>query len=268
MEQDNFQARQESIFGQTANLRHYWHVVLERRWLVITAFFTILILTAIYLFRAVPIFQASVRIQIDRENNDPLKLRDSLAVETREQDYLQTQYKNLMSRTLLQAVLNKEKLDKDPRYAKRLDKVEALAKDISIVPIRLSRLVDARVEHPDRKVATRIANTLAKTFIEQNLEQKVNASFQALTWLQTQVADARNRVEQSEKNLLAYRKDNNEVSLEEGENIVRQALIQAQGELGKVRAESALAQQTASEVDRLINNGEASETIPAVAQNP
>src|SRR5688572_25281644 len=133
MDQEFSNGQQENAIGQSVNLRHYWHVVLERRWLVITAFFTILILTAIYLFRTVPIYQANVRVQIDRENNNPLNLRDGLAVETREQDYLQTQYKNLMSRSLLQAVLNKEKLDKDPRYAKRLDKVEALAKDIAIV---------------------------------------------------------------------------------------------------------------------------------------
>jgi len=268
MDQDFSPQQEQSASIQPASLRHYWHIVLERRWLVITAFFTILILTAIYLFRAVPIYEASVRIQIDRENNNPLNLRDQLSFETREQDYLQTQYKNLMSRTLLQAVINKEKLDKDPRYSKRLDKVEALARDIRVAPIRLSRLVDVRVEHPDRKTATRIANTLAKTFIEENLEQKRNSSFHALTWLQTQVADARTRVEQSEKNLLDYRKQHNEVSLEEGENIVRQALIQAQNELGKVRAESAVAQQTAEEVNRLINDGVPSETIPAIAQHP
>src|SRR5262245_9055673 len=109
MEQE-FLSQQEESVAQSANLRHYWHVILERRWLVITAFFTILILTAIYLFRAVPIYQSSVRIQIDRENNNPLNLRDPISLETREQDYLQTQYKNLMSRTLLQAVINKEKL--------------------------------------------------------------------------------------------------------------------------------------------------------------
>jgi succinoglycan biosynthesis transport protein ExoP len=267
MDQDFSSGSQESQIGQSANLRHYWHIVLERRWLVITAFFTILILTAIYLFRAVPIYQASARIQIDRENNNPLRLGDQLSVETREQDYLQTQYKNLLSRTLLQTVINKEKLDRDPRYAKKLDKVEALAKDISVVPIRLSRLVDVRVEHPNKEVATHVANTLANTFIDQNLEQKVNSSFQALTWLQQQVADARNRVEESEKQLLNYKKQNNEVSLEESENIVRQALVQGQTELTKVKAESAVAQETAAETDRMINDGVPSETIPAVAQN-
>jgi polysaccharide biosynthesis transport protein len=96
----------------------------------------------------------------------------------------------------------------------------------------------------------------------------VNSSFQALTWLQAQVADARTKVEQSDRYLLDFKKQNNEVSLEENENIVRQALLQAQSELGKARAESAIAQETAAEIDRLINNGEAVETIPTIAQNP
>src|SRR5688572_26625089 len=134
--------------AQNLNLRHYWHVVLERRWLVITAFFTILLLTAIYLFRAMPIYSAVVRIQIDRESGNPLNMRDSLSLETREQDYLQTQYKNLQSRSLVQSVINALKLDKDARYEKSMDKVTAVLRDITIVPIRLSRLVDIRVEHP------------------------------------------------------------------------------------------------------------------------
>src|SRR5262252_7562121 len=204
MDQEFSPAPQESSSGESANLRHYWHIVLERRWLVITAFFTILILTAIYLFRAVPIYEASVRIQIDRENNNPLNLRDQLSGETREQDYLQTQYKNLMSRTLLQTVINKEKLDKDPRYSKKLDKVEALARDISIVPIRLSRLVDVRVEHPNKAVATRIANKLANTFIEENLQQKVGSSSAAVSWLRAQVDGAKAKVQDSENALNVY----------------------------------------------------------------
>ena len=83
MDQDFSPGSQEQpSLPQTANLRHYWHTILERRWLVITAFFTILILAAIYLFRAVPIYQSTARIQIDRENNNPLNLRDQLSLET------------------------------------------------------------------------------------------------------------------------------------------------------------------------------------------
>src|SRR5688500_17749721 len=184
--------QQFPALAQNLNLRHYWHVVLERRWLVITAFFTILLLTAIYLFRATPIYSAVVRIQIDRESGNPLNMRDSLSLETREQDYLQTQYKNLQSRSLVQSVINTLKLDKDARDEKSMDKVSAVLRDITIVPLRLSRLVDVRVEHPNPETATKIANALAKNFIEQNLDQKVNSSFQAMTWLREQVNTAKN----------------------------------------------------------------------------
>jgi len=256
------------LFGQSVNVRHYWHLILERRWLVITAFFTVLLLTAIYLFRATPIYAAVVRIQIDRESSNPLNTRDSFSLETREQDYLQTQYKNLQSRSLVQSVINTLGLVNDTRYAKSIDKVDAVLRDVTVLPIRLSRLVDVQVEHPKREMASKIANTLAKTFVDLNLQQKVNSSFEAVNWLKTQVTDAKNKVEKSEADLYGYRKEFNEVSLEEGENIVRQSLVQAQTELSRVRAESAQAQQSAKEAERLINNGEPIETIPAIALNP
>jgi polysaccharide biosynthesis transport protein len=266
--QDHSQSPQQGPLGQNLNLRHYWHVVLERRWLVITAFFTILLLTAIYLFRATPIYSAIVRVQIDRESANPLNVRDSLSLETREQDYLQTQYKNLQSRSLVQSVVNSLKLDKDPRYEKAIDKVGAVLRDITVVPIRLSRLVDVRVEHPNPETAMKIANALANNFIEQNLDQKVNSSWKAMTWLKTQVDDAKNKVERSEADLHAYIKDSTQVSLEEGENIVRQSLLQAQGELSRVRAESVQAQQAVAEIERMVNDGQPINTFPAVAQNP
>ncbi|HEX7861629.1 MAG TPA: polysaccharide biosynthesis tyrosine autokinase [Verrucomicrobiae bacterium] len=253
--------------GQNLNVRHYWHLILERRWLVLASFFTIIVLTAVYLVRATPIYSASVRVQIDRESANPLNPREAVSLDTREQDYLQTQYKNIVSRSLIESVVNALKLDKDPRYAKAMDVVDAVSRDISVVPIRLSRLVDVKVEHPRPEVAMNIANTLAKNFIEQNLDQKVNSSFQAMTWLMTQVADAKNKVEKSEADLQAYRQEFNEVSLEDGENIVRQSLMQAQTELSKVRAESAQAQQAVTEMERLINDGQAIDTIPLVAQS-
>src|SRR5258708_1747490 len=82
---------------EAINLRHYWHVILERRWLVITAFISIFVLSLIYLFNAKPIYQATARLQIDREQENFLRL-DGMAIGTSQEEstYLQTQYKNLM----------------------------------------------------------------------------------------------------------------------------------------------------------------------------
>src|SRR5437667_12816687 len=139
MEMNALEAADALLHEEKINLRHYWHVILERRWLVVAAFVSVFTLCLIYLFNAQRIFQATARMQIDRESDHVLNIKDVFAVDGREQDYLQTQYKNLQSRTLIESVISKLKLDKDPRYAKSVgDLSKAVSEDITIVPIRLS----------------------------------------------------------------------------------------------------------------------------------
>ena len=65
----------------------------------------VIILTAFYLFSATPIFSATTRLQIDRETENALRMESFVMEGAREQDYLQTQYKNLQSRSLMEMVL-------------------------------------------------------------------------------------------------------------------------------------------------------------------
>mgnify|MGYP001293584260 FL=1 len=90
---------------ETINIRQYWHIILERRWLVIATFLLVNALTIIYLLNATSIFSATTRLQIDRETENALRMDSFLMEGAREQDYLQTQYKNLLSRTLMSEVL-------------------------------------------------------------------------------------------------------------------------------------------------------------------
>ena len=106
MEQQPFnESREEGLFEESINLRHYWHIVLERRWLVAATFLVVIILTAFYIFSATPIFSATTRLQIDRETENALRMESFVMEGAREQDYLQTQYKNLQSRSLMEMAL-------------------------------------------------------------------------------------------------------------------------------------------------------------------
>ena len=93
------------FLDETVNFRQYLHIILERRWLVLTSFLSVIILTVIYLMTATPIYSAKTRLQIDRETENSLRMESFVMEGSREQDYLQTQYKNLQSRTLMEAVL-------------------------------------------------------------------------------------------------------------------------------------------------------------------
>jgi capsular exopolysaccharide synthesis family protein len=263
----NNQAPPSRFLEKNVNLRHYWHIILERRWLVISSFLCILLLTGVYLFKAPRIYQAVVRLQINKESENFLNVRDVFSMDAKENDYLQTQYKNLQSRSLIESVIRELNLDKDPRYAKAIDIPKAVLNDVTITPIRLSRLVDVKVEHSNPKSAQKIADKLVENFIQSNLDQKSKASFDAVAWLRTEVASSKGKVAELEGALHRYRTNYNEVSLEDGENIARQSLVQAQAELSRVTSEAILAERTVQEVEALIKSGQSLETIPAVAQN-
>src|SRR5437867_4147691 len=267
METAPCEAADTALHEEKINLRHYWHVILERRWLVIAAFCSIFALCLIYLFKATRIYQATTRIQIDRESDNVLNIKDVFSVDGREQDYLQTQYKNLQSRTLIESVVSKLKLDKDARYAKSVDVSRAVSEDITIAPIRLSRLMDVKVQHPNPQQAAAIANVLAETFLQQNLDQKMSKSIEALRWLKTEADTLARDVEEKDLALQRYRVEKKMVSLGDSQNMVLQALRQAQADLDKARGEAAAAQKLNEEVERLLKDGTSINAIPQVASD-
>lgn len=252
---------------EVTNLRHYYHVILERRWLVIAAFISVFVLTIIYLAKAPRIYQAAARLQINSESETSLNLSGSFAGGAQGQDYLQTQYKNLMSRSLLSSIINQLKLDQDPRYAKSRDIVMELSEDITVSPIRLSRLVDVRVEHTDPKKAALIANTLLNNFIDNNLDQKREASVRTARWLEQETAVQKTKVEEADNALQKYRVGLKNVSLEESQNIILQRLKLAQDQMVAIQVRATLANGLLTEVQSLLKKGVSIDNIPAIAAN-
>jgi polysaccharide biosynthesis transport protein len=264
--QQSIPARFEApVIESNTNLRHYIHVVLERRWLAISAFLVVMVLTAIYLARAKPTYMASARMQINRESDNPLN--EKAPVDTRfEMDYLQTQYKNLQSRTLLGMVVNDPelKLASDARYTKAIDPIAALSSDVTISPVRLSRLVDIKVEHNDPRKAAAIANKIGRLFISNNIAQKRLSSSEALGWLTAQESSMRDKVDAADTKLQEYRQTKNEVSLEDTDNLIRQTLFSAKAELNKAHLETLQAEETLAEIDRILAAGAPTESIPQI----
>ena len=108
MSQNNLNILEENASpAEAINIRQYWHIFQERRWLVLATFIAIVILTAFYLFSATSIYYASARLQIDRETENSLRMEGFSMDGSREKDYLQTQYKNLKSRSLIKTVLER-----------------------------------------------------------------------------------------------------------------------------------------------------------------
>ncbi|MHB8522562.1 MAG: GumC family protein [Limisphaerales bacterium] len=260
-------ASDTGLWDESINLRHYWHVVLERRWLVLTAFVVVFVLCLIYLFKATPIYQSTVKLQIDREQDNVLNLKDILPLMAPEQDYLQTQYKNLQNRSLIQKVISALHLEEDPRYAKSLDRVKAVGNDITIAPIRLSRLVDIRAEHPNPKVAADVANKLAELFIEDNLNKKLTNALHASAWLSEQETNLQTQVRTLELAIQKYRDDNKTSSLEDQQNIILEGLKQANTDYIKAQTKATIDTDADNEAKKMLQSGVSIYSIPQVSSD-
>lgn len=272
---DQISDKRETVVDQESqesslNLRHYWHIVLERRWLVVATFLGIFALSIIYLVRATPIYTAVTRLQIDRPEAGAIDSGSQLVLQGNHNEYLQTMYKRLLSRSLIEMVLNELQLLEDDRYKRAIDKIRALSNDITIKPLRLTYLVDIEVDHPNNEMASNIANSLADNFLQANIALSDTKSQVGIQKLDEELNILQKEAEQDEQAYLDYAKnvEGGGASLDKQMDVVILAYTQASNDLSAAETQEQIAKSLAQEAERYLQEGKDLTSIPAIASDP
>ena len=145
--------------------------------------------------------------------------------------------------------------------------IDQFASNLTVAPIRNSRLVDLKYELPDAGLATNIVNTLANKYIEQSLEFKFMASKEASDWLGQRLGEQRGQLEQSEAKLQRYREQNDAISLKDRENIVVQKLSDLNGAVTQAKTERFQKEALYRQLESLRGNSSMLDTFPAILTN-
>ena len=98
------------------NLRDYLRVIQKRKWTVITVFAVVVITVAIHAFTATPIYEATARLIIDKENPNVVSIQEVMFVDASGSDYYQTQYKIIESRAVAREVIRRLNLEKSKEF--------------------------------------------------------------------------------------------------------------------------------------------------------
>ncbi|UHQ18457.1 polysaccharide biosynthesis tyrosine autokinase [Lysobacter sp. KIS68-7] len=263
--------------NDSINLLEYWQVLRDRRWIVlgVTAAITLLALAVTLLMT--PIYRAASTLQIER---DTMKIMDveglTPAESPMDRDFYQTQYELLHSRSLARRVVQDLHLEKAPLFAKTLASVDAELEgkqatpavlrdareralveetldDVTIEPIRNSRLVRVNFDSADPVLSAKIANAWSDAFIASNLERKFDASSYARKYLEERLAQLKGRLEDSEKALVSFATDEQIVSVGEdkpslsAQNLSELNAQLAQAQSARIRAEAAWDQARAGD---------------------
>ena len=254
--------------GEGINAKYYWHVLLERRWLIITTFVAVLALGLIYLFKTVPVFEAVAMVQIDSEEPDILEGRERYVSDARRSNLLNTEQKKVISRTLIHKVIEILDLKSDPKFRDSVDIALSVAGSVNVTPIRLTQLMSVGIEHTDPKQAAKIANTLVDEFIKLNKETKIGKLSDLHFYLEDEVQSTKENLNLARQKMQDYRVSKATVSLEKDQDIGLQALTQAQAEFTRAESEEAVARSIAEEMKIQLAAGEPLENIPQIAANP
>lgn len=159
-------------------IQTFLRLLKHRKLSVIAVTIVIFLIVAVGTFLQKPVYRATAAITIDMETPSLLAIYTSRDDATMAQsnyltyaDYYRTQLEILKSRRIAEQVLKNLNLLKKPRYAKAQDPVRELMKQISIEPVKQTRLVNLRVNDTNPKKAEMIANEAARVFVNENLRR-------------------------------------------------------------------------------------------------
>lgn len=202
------------------------------RYVILGAIAACVILGVIVTLLMTPKYTAVSTIEIARESDKVTNLQGvEREASIADQEFYQTQYGLLRSRVLAERVatqlslvndpaffaLFKAQNDRDPAFALVNGRYSAaghaarqriagaiLLKQIGIDPQRLSRLVEISFTSPDATFSAKVANAWADNFIRTNLERKVQATAYGRDVLQGQLAQLKEKLDQSQRQLVNY----------------------------------------------------------------
>jgi polysaccharide biosynthesis transport protein len=170
-------------------------------------------------------YQSRASIQIQGVNENFLNLRDIYPTSAPSADnavYIQTQAEMLRQDALIETVLKKLHLEERPEIASSLNpwdwrhagpaplptstwkSVQKVKKDLQIVPVRGSSIIQIVCDARSPQVAADIANTLAQTFIDQGIEARQRIANQTYLSLSIELEQLRGKLRTSEAQLDVY----------------------------------------------------------------
>jgi succinoglycan biosynthesis transport protein ExoP len=238
------------------HLYDYLLILRKHQWLILSFMLAVVTIVAIATFRMQPVYQATARVEIDRENANilPFAGTDSYDYMLDLENYIETQSKILTSETLALQTIRNNNLSSRPEFASPNGPSEAIASgslanqkrppelagflgSLSVKRVPNSRLMDVSFESTDPQLAARIVNAHITSYIEQNFRSKYEATTQASTWLADQLGELKIRVQRSEDARIAYERQNQIWTLDDKQNITTQRLSDVNKQLTEAQSE-------------------------------
>jgi succinoglycan biosynthesis transport protein ExoP len=291
---------------RTPHLRDYLKILSKRRWLAITVFSVVVVGTVVYNYTATSIYQAKVKILIEAGEPNYISFKEVVEQSSATADYYQTQYDLLKSRSLARKTVetlhltngmpsthraslvsslagglswftglfrrSEQVAGTPPQTAgseiyRETKAVDSLLANVTVSPVRNSRIVNLVVESPDPDLAMKVANAHARGYIEQNTEFKFLTAKEATDWLGERLQDSRKQVEEADAAVQRYREQHDVIPVEDTENITVQKLTQLSAALTTAKTNRLTKEALYTQLKAIQNDPVALDAFPDIQRS-
>ncbi|MFK8030326.1 MAG: GumC family protein [Gammaproteobacteria bacterium] len=224
---------QKDFDDEGINWRYIWTVINRRKWAILFLAFAVTLLTSMIVYAMTPVYSATALVHIQSEQANVVSIEEVYGVDTRHQNYYNTQAEILKSRSIAAKVIEAEGAP-PPVAPSGLDKIsfdwrsilpfkppeppggtvapDKLESDIEnyldglwISPVRGTQLVEVSYVSQDPRLAAAYANSHSAAYIDSILEARLSVTQSASSWMGTRVEELRENLQNSEAQLQAFR---------------------------------------------------------------
>ncbi len=196
----------------------------------------------------------------------------------------------LLSRSVLQAVVDQQKLVDNPLFGggqpgllsrlvglagvkrpegdRRARAIQALADMVEVVRGERAYVLDVVVTTPDANLSATLANVVARTYLEAQNEAKSDVARRASEELSKRAEELRKQLQLSEEKVERYRAEQNLVQTPTGRLLGEQQITDLSSQMALVRARIADAQARVEAVDRARKAGTNVEALTEALSSP
>ena len=176
----------------------YWTMAVRRRWFILIPAFTCWALAFAASWLVQSTYQSDALILVEQQKVPEQYVVPNVSVNL--QDRLQSMTQQILSRTRLQATVNRFHLYETRRqglFARGEDPIEQMRKDITIelveAPGHPGQLTAFKIRYsaPVPQLAQQVNSELTSLFIDENLKSQQQLSESTTSFLQTQLAEAK-----------------------------------------------------------------------------
>lgn len=267
---------------QILTISHLWQTIQRWRWVILGTAVMGLAIAIVGSLLTRPMYRANVTLEVNREPTQIIQVGNVQPATINDDAYIQTQIGLLRSHSLAERVARQLNLANDPKVVDQSKPLAArqntatgvVASEFMAEPVRLSRLVTLSYNSPDPQIAARVANGYADNFISSNLERRFETTAYARDFLQHRIAAVKGKLEDSERQLVQYARQQGIVDLPSGGagqganaggggSLDTESLIALNNALSQAQVERIAAEQRLRE-SKTANSSAAAVTNPAV----